>query len=273
MVPVVPYEMRAIGQIADSYDMVMFRRFMLKTAARLARRNSCLGLVTGDSLGQVASQTLHNLGAISSDVSLPILRPLIGMDKMEITAWSERIGAFATSQEPLPVLAGDSVTIVPDRCLQQVRLAVHGHLDLVVAVFVGVLEQVAEQLEQVPLVGPQQQAGIDIQFALYGAVAVYLVQPADQAPYDRGQLDRRGDTVAAGHSRALALVTDDLVDAFGLFDQQPAAFRIGVVLGGTAQHRERRLHTVSEVGEAVADAFLAALVLLKQGVEVAAQTL
>jgi len=100
LVPVVPYEMRAIGNIADSYDMVMFRRFMVKTAARLARRNSCLGLVTGDSLGQVASQTLPNLGAISSDVELPILRPLIGMDKMEITAWSKKIGAFETSILP-----------------------------------------------------------------------------------------------------------------------------------------------------------------------------
>jgi thiamine biosynthesis protein ThiI len=92
--------MRAIGKISDSYDMVMFRRFMVKTAARLARRNSCLGLVTGDSLGQVASQTMHNLGAISSDVELPILRPLIGMDKMEITAWSRKIGAFETSIQP-----------------------------------------------------------------------------------------------------------------------------------------------------------------------------
>ncbi len=100
LVPVVPYEMRAIGVIEDRYDMVMFRRFMVKTAVRLAKRNSCLALVTGDSLGQVASQTLRNLGAISSDISLPILRPLVGMDKMEITAWSKKIGAFDLSILP-----------------------------------------------------------------------------------------------------------------------------------------------------------------------------
>ena len=100
LVPVVPYEMRSIGTIPDRYDMVMFRRFMVKTAVRLARRNSCLALVTGDSLGQVASQTLRNLGAISSDVSIPILRPLVGMDKLEITAWSREIGAFDTSILP-----------------------------------------------------------------------------------------------------------------------------------------------------------------------------
>ncbi len=100
LVPVVPYEMRAIGVVEDRYDMVMFRRFMVKTAVRLAKRNSCKALVTGDSLGQVASQTLPNLAAISSDVTIPILRPLIGMDKMEITAWSKTIGAFETSILP-----------------------------------------------------------------------------------------------------------------------------------------------------------------------------
>ena len=58
------------------------------------------GSTPGDSLGQVASQTLHNLGAIGPDVTLPVLRPLIGMDKMEITDWSRKIGAFETSILP-----------------------------------------------------------------------------------------------------------------------------------------------------------------------------
>jgi thiamine biosynthesis protein ThiI len=100
LIPVVAYELRAIGQIEDRYDMVMFRRFMFKAAARLAWRHNCHGLVTGDSLGQVASQTLLNLAAISPDVTLPILRPLIGMDKLAITALSERIGAFELSILP-----------------------------------------------------------------------------------------------------------------------------------------------------------------------------
>jgi thiamine biosynthesis protein ThiI len=100
LVPAVPYELRAIGTIPDNHDMVMFRRFMVRTAARLARRQNCKALVTGDSLGQVASQTLDNLAAISPDVELPILRPLVGMDKMEITAWSRRVGLFDTSVLP-----------------------------------------------------------------------------------------------------------------------------------------------------------------------------
>jgi thiamine biosynthesis protein ThiI len=100
LVPVVPYELRAIGAVPDNHDMVLFRRFMVKTAEVLAGRTSCKALVTGDSLGQVASQTLENLAAISPDVELPILRPLAGMDKVEITAWSKEIGVFTTSILP-----------------------------------------------------------------------------------------------------------------------------------------------------------------------------
>lgn len=100
LVPVVPYEMRAMGVVPDSHDMVMFRRFMFRTAAALARNNKCRALVSGDSLGQVASQTIFNLGAIAPDLRLPVLRPLIGMDKMEITAWSRETGLFETSILP-----------------------------------------------------------------------------------------------------------------------------------------------------------------------------
>ena len=78
----------------------MFRLSWGRRAARLARRHKCLALVTGDGLGQGASQTLHNLAAISPDVSLPILRPLVGLDKHEITAWSQRTGLFNTSILP-----------------------------------------------------------------------------------------------------------------------------------------------------------------------------
>jgi thiamine biosynthesis protein ThiI len=100
LVPVYAYELRAIGKIYENYDMVMFRRFMFKTAASLARQASCLALVTGDSLGQVASQTLANLAAITPDVELPVFRPLIGMDKVEITNLASKIETYAISIEP-----------------------------------------------------------------------------------------------------------------------------------------------------------------------------
>lgn len=69
---------------------------MLKTAQKIAKEREALGIITGDSLGQVASQTLKNLYIESSAVELPIYRPLVGLDKEEITIISKRIGTFDT---------------------------------------------------------------------------------------------------------------------------------------------------------------------------------
>lgn len=80
--------------------VVLYRRMMLRIAEELARSNRCWALVTGDSLGQVASQTAENLTVVEEAAQLPILRPLIGMDKIEITEQAQRIGTFETSIEP-----------------------------------------------------------------------------------------------------------------------------------------------------------------------------
>jgi len=76
------------------------RRLMLRTGEALARRLSSTALITGDSLGQVSSQTLTNIGALDDAVRLPILRPLIGWDKSEIMAEARRIGTLAISELP-----------------------------------------------------------------------------------------------------------------------------------------------------------------------------
>ena len=76
------------------------RRLMLKTAQVMARRTRATALVTGDSLGQVASQTLANITALDEAVRLPILRPLIGLDKTEIMAEARRISTLELSQLP-----------------------------------------------------------------------------------------------------------------------------------------------------------------------------
>lgn len=80
--------------------VVLYRRMMIRIAEELARRERCWALVTGDSLGQVASQTAENISVIEEAASLPILRPLIGMDKIEITRHAQQIGTFSTSIEP-----------------------------------------------------------------------------------------------------------------------------------------------------------------------------
>ena len=85
---------------ADRLQIVAQRRLMLKTAAALARRHSASALVTGDSLGQVSSQTLTNLVALDDAVPMPIFRPLIGMDKTEIIAQARQIRTLAISELP-----------------------------------------------------------------------------------------------------------------------------------------------------------------------------
>jgi len=82
------------------YLTILMRRFMMRIAEKLAISDGCLALVTGESVGQVASQTLESLGVTNSVVDLPVLRPLVGMDKIEITQKAEMYGTFATSILP-----------------------------------------------------------------------------------------------------------------------------------------------------------------------------
>ena len=80
--------------------IVLYRRMMIKIAEELCAREETWALVTGDSLGQVASQTPGNIQVVSEATRMPILRPLIGMDKIEITQQAQHIGTFDTSIEP-----------------------------------------------------------------------------------------------------------------------------------------------------------------------------
>lgn len=100
VVPFGEIQREIVAQAPAPYRIVMYRRLMVRIAGELAGRERCWGLVTGDSLGQVASQTPENLSVIEETAELPILRPLIGMDKIEITDQAQRIGSFATSIEP-----------------------------------------------------------------------------------------------------------------------------------------------------------------------------
>lgn len=79
---------------------IIMRRYMMKIAEDIAKQNDCLGLITGESLGQVASQTIHSLAVTNEVCTLPVFRPLIGMDKGEIVAISEKIDTYETSILP-----------------------------------------------------------------------------------------------------------------------------------------------------------------------------
>jgi len=80
--------------------VTVIRRMMMRLAERIAQREDALGLVTGESAGQVASQTLASIAAIDAATALPVLRPVIGMDKTEITARAREIGTYEISILP-----------------------------------------------------------------------------------------------------------------------------------------------------------------------------
>jgi thiamine biosynthesis protein ThiI len=80
--------------------VVVYRRLMLRIAERIARARQAQALITGDVVGQVASQTLENLAVVGSVATLPIFRPLIGMDKDEIMAEAAKLGSYPISIIP-----------------------------------------------------------------------------------------------------------------------------------------------------------------------------
>lgn len=93
------FQRHAIATVPADYRMVIYKRQMIREAARVAKETGALALVSGDSLGQVASQTLANIHAIYNATDLPILSPLIAMDKEEIVNLGRRIGTYAISTE------------------------------------------------------------------------------------------------------------------------------------------------------------------------------
>ncbi len=93
------FQRHAIAMVPADYRMIVYKRQMIREAAKIAHNMHAQGLVTGDSLGQVASQTLANIRAIYDAADLPLLSPLIGFDKEEIIALARRIGTFDISIE------------------------------------------------------------------------------------------------------------------------------------------------------------------------------
>ena len=100
LVPFADVQQRVLLAVAPDLRVVMYRRLMMRIAEKLARRWHARALVTGEVIGQVASQTLDNLTTIGQAANLQILRPLVGMDKDEITAEAKRIGTFPISIIP-----------------------------------------------------------------------------------------------------------------------------------------------------------------------------
>ena len=106
-------------RVDPRYLIILYRRFMLRIAEKLAEREKAEALVTGESLGQVSSQTLQNLRVIEEAVRIPVLRPLIGLDKEEIKDIAKSIGTYEISIKPQE----DCCTLfVPRRQITKARI-------------------------------------------------------------------------------------------------------------------------------------------------------
>jgi thiamine biosynthesis protein ThiI len=100
LVPFGDIQQQVTLSVAPPLRVVIYRRLMMRIAETIARQHRAQALVTGEVVGQVASQTLENLGAINRVVTMPVLRPLIGTDKDEITAEAQRLGTYTVSIIP-----------------------------------------------------------------------------------------------------------------------------------------------------------------------------
>ncbi|GBD06672.1 putative tRNA sulfurtransferase [bacterium HR21] len=100
LAPLAEFQQHVVVVAPPASRVVLYRRFMFRLAERLAHRIGAKALITGESLGQVSSQTLDNLATIGAVVRLPILRPLIGMSKQDIIAQARKLGTYEISIQP-----------------------------------------------------------------------------------------------------------------------------------------------------------------------------
>lgn len=100
MIPLGNIQKKIVTKTLEQYRVILYRRFMIRIACEVAKKIKAESLVTGESLGQVASQTLSNMATVESVSTLPVLRPLVGMDKQEIVDTAVRIGTYDLSILP-----------------------------------------------------------------------------------------------------------------------------------------------------------------------------
>ena len=100
LIPFDSVQRQIVAGAHERYRVLLYRRMMARIAREIARAERALGLVTGDSVSQVASQTLHNLAAVDRGLDLPVYRPLAGDDKQEILRQARQIGTYKISCEP-----------------------------------------------------------------------------------------------------------------------------------------------------------------------------
>jgi thiamine biosynthesis protein ThiI len=99
-VPFIDVQKEIMKSAKSTYGVILYRRFMVRIAERFAQTLKAKGLITGEAVGQVASQTIENMTVVNDVADMPIIRPLVSFDKSEIMAVAERIGTYETSIVP-----------------------------------------------------------------------------------------------------------------------------------------------------------------------------
>ena len=123
LVPFEPVQREIVARAPEEFRILLYRRMMLRIAERIARSDRALGLITGDSLGQVASQTLHNMAAVGDAVRMPLYRPLAGDDKVEIMNPARKIGTSRHLRRTIPRLLPHLPAAQPRAALFARRIA------------------------------------------------------------------------------------------------------------------------------------------------------
>jgi len=100
MIPFLEFQKKVLTKTPAKYRVILYRREMMRQAEKLAQQIGARAIITGEALGQVASQTIENLAVIEQAVNLPVLRPLICFDKQEIIKLAQKIGTYEISTEP-----------------------------------------------------------------------------------------------------------------------------------------------------------------------------
>ena len=114
LVPLLDVQKKIMEVVPDKYWVIFFRKYMIQIANDIAAKINALALITGDSIGQVASQTLSNIHAISNESQLPIIRPLSGMNKEDIINRAVKIGTYDISIEPYEDCCSFFVPVHPE---------------------------------------------------------------------------------------------------------------------------------------------------------------
>ena len=148
LVPLTDVQRHVVSVSPPAFRTLLYRRFMIRIAEVIARRTRARALVTGDAVGQVASQTLENIAAVEAAATLPVLRPLVGFSKEEITAEARRLGTYGLSvaapEDCCQVFA--PARVATDAAAEELD-AIEQHLDVEALVAAAVRSSVRERIQ------------------------------------------------------------------------------------------------------------------------------